>query len=191
MKIGIAGFSGSGKSTVFHWLTGVAPDPSRSQQGQIGKPEVPDDRLDWLSSIFKPKKHTPSKVEFLDTDPPMFDGLQEAVYIGDGSSVKLNWDYGTDNVSYPIQYNVYHSEVSGGQDFDAPITTTLSNETVVSYLDPGVTHYFVVRAQDSRGNEETNTVEIQPDDTVPPVFNGIAGAVDTMNGGQVQITWEA
>lgn len=67
MKIGIAGFSGSGKSTVFHWLTGVAPDPSRSQQGQIGKPEVPDDRLDWLSSIFKPKKHTPAKVEFLDT----------------------------------------------------------------------------------------------------------------------------
>lgn len=67
MKIGIAGFSGSGKSTVFHWLTGVAPDPSRSQQGQIGKPEIPDDRLDWLSSIFKPKKHTPAKIEFLDT----------------------------------------------------------------------------------------------------------------------------
>ena len=38
MKVGIAGFSSSGKSTVFHWLTGVAPDPSRSQQGQIGKP---------------------------------------------------------------------------------------------------------------------------------------------------------
>jgi ribosome-binding ATPase YchF (GTP1/OBG family) len=67
MKIGIAGFAGSGKSTVFHWLTGVAPDPSRSQQGQIGKPELPDERLDWLSSIFKPKKHTPAKVEFLDT----------------------------------------------------------------------------------------------------------------------------
>src|SRR6266436_1148779 len=67
MKVGIAGFAGSGKSTVFHWLTGVAPDPSRSQQGQIGKPELPDERLDWLSSIFKPKKHTPAKVEFLDT----------------------------------------------------------------------------------------------------------------------------
>lgn len=67
MKIGIAGFSGSGKSTVFHWLTGVAPDPARSQQGQIGKPEVPDPRLDWLSEHFKPKKTTPAKVEFLDT----------------------------------------------------------------------------------------------------------------------------
>jgi ribosome-binding ATPase len=67
MKIGIAGFSGSGKSTVFHWLTGAAPDPSKSQQGQVGKPEVPDERLDWLSAQFKPKKHTPAKMEFLDT----------------------------------------------------------------------------------------------------------------------------
>jgi ribosome-binding ATPase YchF (GTP1/OBG family) len=67
MKVGIAGFAGSGKSTVFHWLTGAAPDPSKSQQGQIGKPEVPDERLDWLSAQFKPKKTTPAKMEFLDT----------------------------------------------------------------------------------------------------------------------------
>lgn len=67
MKVGIAGFSGSGKSTVFHWLTGAAPDPSRSQQGQLGKPDVPDERLDWLSRHFKPKKTTPAKMEFLDT----------------------------------------------------------------------------------------------------------------------------
>ncbi len=67
MKVGIAGFAGSGKSTVFHWLTGAAPDPSKSQTGQIGKPEVPDKRLDWLSAQFKPKKTTFAKMEFLDT----------------------------------------------------------------------------------------------------------------------------
>jgi ribosome-binding ATPase YchF (GTP1/OBG family) len=67
MKVGIAGFSGSGKSTVFHWLTGVVPDPARSQQGQIGKPAIPDPRLDWLSAQFKPKKTTPAQLEFLDT----------------------------------------------------------------------------------------------------------------------------
>jgi ribosome-binding ATPase len=67
MKVGLAGFSGSGKGPVFHWLTGAAPDPSRSQQGQLGKPEVPDERLDWLSQHFKPKKTTPAKMEFLDT----------------------------------------------------------------------------------------------------------------------------
>ena len=67
MKIGIAGFAGSGKSTVFHWLTGDAPDPSRSQQGQVGNPAVPDPRLDYLSSLFSPKKTTPTRMELLDT----------------------------------------------------------------------------------------------------------------------------
>lgn len=67
MKVGIAGFSGSGKSTVFHWLTGVEPDPAKAQHGQIGKPDIPDERLDWLSAQFKPKKTTAAKLEFLDT----------------------------------------------------------------------------------------------------------------------------
>lgn len=67
MKVGIAGFSGSGKSTVFHWLTGAAPDPSRSQQGQLGIATIPDERLIWLSQHFKPKKTTPARLELLDT----------------------------------------------------------------------------------------------------------------------------
>ena len=67
MKIGIAGFSGSGKSTVFQWLTGDAPDHARSQHGQIGNPAVPDSRLDYLSGLFKPKKTTQTRMELLDT----------------------------------------------------------------------------------------------------------------------------
>src|SRR3989475_11565971 len=67
MKVGIAGFAGSGKSTVFHWLTGVKPDPAASQRGQVGMARVPDERLDWLSAQFRPKKTTPATLEFLDT----------------------------------------------------------------------------------------------------------------------------
>ncbi|HEV3204348.1 MAG TPA: GTPase, partial [Gemmataceae bacterium] len=67
MKVGIAGFAGSGKSTVFHWLTGVKPDPAASQRGQIGMAKIPDERLDWLSAQFHPKKTTPATIEFLDT----------------------------------------------------------------------------------------------------------------------------
>ena len=67
MKIGLAGFSGSGKSTVFEWLTGAKPDAAKALQGQLGKPDIADSRLDWLSSLFKPKKTTPAKLEFLDT----------------------------------------------------------------------------------------------------------------------------
>jgi ribosome-binding ATPase YchF (GTP1/OBG family) len=73
MRVGIAGFAGSGKSTVFHWLTGVKSDPAKAQQGQLGKPDIPDERLDWLSAHFKPKKTTAGKLEFLDTPGLMSD----------------------------------------------------------------------------------------------------------------------
>src|SRR5581483_10962095 len=67
MKVGMVGFAGSGKSTAFQWLTGVKPDPAASQRGQIGMARLPDERLDWLSAQFKPKKTTPATVEFMDT----------------------------------------------------------------------------------------------------------------------------
>jgi ribosome-binding ATPase YchF (GTP1/OBG family) len=67
MKVGIAGFSGCGKSTVFHWLTGVKPDPSAGQRGQLAIAKIPDIRLEWLSSHFHPKKTTLATLEFLDT----------------------------------------------------------------------------------------------------------------------------
>src|SRR5262249_4275569 len=67
MKVGLAGFAGAGKSTVFHWLTGVRPDPAKAQHGQVGMAKVHDERLAWLSAQFKPKKTTPVTLEFLDT----------------------------------------------------------------------------------------------------------------------------
>lgn len=67
MKMGLVGFSGSGKSTVFKWLTGVEPDPSRVQQGQTGMAHVLDDRLAKMIAKFKPKKSRYAEVAFLDT----------------------------------------------------------------------------------------------------------------------------
>ncbi|MGH9676704.1 MAG: GTPase, partial [Candidatus Acidiferrum sp.] len=67
MKVGFVGFSGSGKSTVFQWLTGAKPDTAKAQMGQTGNAKIPDPRLDWLSAKFKPKKSTPASIDFLDT----------------------------------------------------------------------------------------------------------------------------
>src|SRR6476661_4989693 len=67
MKIGLVGFSGSGKSTVFQWLTGVTPDPARVQQGQVGTAKLPDPRVDRMAAIFKPKKTVYAEIQFLDT----------------------------------------------------------------------------------------------------------------------------
>ena len=67
MRVGLVGFAGSGKSTLFELLTGTTPDPGRIHAGQAGVATLTDPRLDFLATLHKPKKVTPASVEFLDT----------------------------------------------------------------------------------------------------------------------------
>ena len=67
MRVGLVGFAGSGKSTVFQLLTGATPDPGKIHSGQIGMATLNDPRLDFLAAMHKPRKTTPATVEFLDT----------------------------------------------------------------------------------------------------------------------------
>lgn len=67
MRIGIVGYQGTGKSTIFELLTGVKPDLSKAHLGQVGVTIVPDDRFDGLVKHWKPKKETPAKIELFDT----------------------------------------------------------------------------------------------------------------------------
>src|SRR4029079_11878753 len=67
MKIGLVGYQGCGKSTMFELLTGVKPDLSKMQSGQIGIATVPDSRFDGLVELYKPKKTVPAKIELFDT----------------------------------------------------------------------------------------------------------------------------
>ncbi|MGH7201127.1 MAG: DUF933 domain-containing protein [Planctomycetaceae bacterium] len=67
MKIGLVGYQGGGKSTVFELLTGVRPDPAKAHSGQLGVAVVPDERFDRLVRIYKPKKTVPARIELFDT----------------------------------------------------------------------------------------------------------------------------
>jgi len=67
MRVGLVGFAGSGKSTLFELLTGTASDPGKVHSGQVGVAVLADPRLDFLASLHAPKKVTPATVEFLDT----------------------------------------------------------------------------------------------------------------------------
>jgi ribosome-binding ATPase YchF (GTP1/OBG family) len=67
MKIGLVGYQGSGKSTLFEWLTGVAPDLSHSHTTQSAMAPVPEPRLEKLGAIYQPKKLTPAALEIVDT----------------------------------------------------------------------------------------------------------------------------
>jgi len=73
MKIVITGFSNSGKTTVFNALTGqdlettVYPTPvTKETMPHHGVVNVPDERLDRLSEVFKPRKTTPATLEYID-----------------------------------------------------------------------------------------------------------------------------
>jgi len=68
MKLGIIGLEQSGKTTVFNALTGAKKDV-----GSFGKIEshvsvvkLPDERIEWLSKLYNPKKTVYADIEFVD-----------------------------------------------------------------------------------------------------------------------------
>ena len=67
MKIGLVGYQGSGKSTVFEWLTGVAADPALAHTSQSAMAAVPDNRVEPLTTVYNPKKITYASLELVDT----------------------------------------------------------------------------------------------------------------------------
>lgn len=67
MKIGIVGYQGSGKGTLFTWLTGVATDPAQAHTGQTAMAAVPDAQIQPLCDIYHPKKITMASLELVDT----------------------------------------------------------------------------------------------------------------------------
>ena len=69
MKIGLVGFPGSGKSTVFNALTGLQADTgygASASKANIGTVKVPDDRVDALARLYSPKKTTYAEITFTD-----------------------------------------------------------------------------------------------------------------------------
>jgi len=71
MRVVITGFSNSGKTTLFNALTGlnlpvtIYPTLAGSEP-HIGVVDVPDERVDRLASIYKPKKKTYATIEYID-----------------------------------------------------------------------------------------------------------------------------
>lgn len=70
MKIGLAGLPMSGKTSIFNMATRAQAQTRdylvQSDEINNGIVKVPDNRLDFLASIYKPKKTTYATVEFTD-----------------------------------------------------------------------------------------------------------------------------
>ncbi|TKD05256.1 DUF933 domain-containing protein [Polyangium fumosum] len=63
MHVGICGYPGSGKTTVFRAL---APGGKADREIAYGNIKVPDARVDFLAAIFSPKKTTFAEITFVD-----------------------------------------------------------------------------------------------------------------------------
>jgi len=70
MKLGIVGLPNVGKSTLFNAITKAGAEsanyPFCTIDPNIGVVNVPDERLEKLAEMYKPKKVTPTTIEFVD-----------------------------------------------------------------------------------------------------------------------------
>lgn len=105
-----------------------------------------------------------------DTTPPVFAGLVSAVTCtpgpvrpGEMTPYHLSWHAAHDDVtpSSEIVYDIFMSTTSGGENFNQPTWTSTPGATKFQTPDLPVqsAYYFVVRARDQAGNEDSNDVE--------------------------------
>ena len=66
MKVGLVGFPGSGKTTVFNSMTGLDAPVGYGGELRLGTVRVPDRRVGQLSALYSPRKTTYAEVTFCD-----------------------------------------------------------------------------------------------------------------------------
>ena len=75
MDVGIFGNTGSGKSTLFRSLSGAAQASAQGKNAGVCAIKVPDERVDRMAEIFRPKKVTYISIAFHDIDAGETDSL--------------------------------------------------------------------------------------------------------------------
>lgn len=81
MKVGLIGHRGAGKTTIFNMLTGLKAQVGgfgAREEVHLGVIKVPDERIDKLAKIFKPKKTTYAEIRFSDFPPSQGDENHKA-----------------------------------------------------------------------------------------------------------------
>ncbi len=124
-----------------------------------------------------------------------------ATSLGD-ASIKLTWTAATDDVTAQSQivYDIYQATGSNGELYSKPTYTSAAGATSYTIaqqfpplLSPSTQYFFVVRARDQAGNEDTNQDEANATtapDKSPPSFAG--ATIQTPNSlTQLTLNWTA
>jgi hypothetical protein len=85
MKTGIIGLPQVGKSSLFRILTKAHFSEhafANPREAHVGVAKVPDERLDKLAALYKPKKLTHASVDYVDVGAIGQEALKETAYIG-------------------------------------------------------------------------------------------------------------
>src|SRR5512144_1504345 len=82
MKSGIIGLPQAGKTSLFKILTKahLGAQAMHSRDAHVGVAKVPDERLDRLSILYKPKKTIHATVEYVDLAAIGQEALKESAY---------------------------------------------------------------------------------------------------------------
>ncbi len=133
-----------------------------------------------------------------DHEPPAWNstvGIQDTLAIYE--SVVVYWNGATDLLSEPVSYNVYYDTNDPPGIGTANLVEGIGCENGDEYecfaaipmLENGQTYFFLVRAEDTLGNEDDNLawMEATPDATFHPEGPKVVGKVHT--GGNAKAVW--
>lgn len=77
MQLGLIGMPLVGKTTLFELLTGTHDKSGSQGKANMGIAKVPDERIDYLTGVFKPKKTTYAQLELIDI-PGLMPGAEKS-----------------------------------------------------------------------------------------------------------------
>ncbi len=162
-------------------------------ESDIGSPTVVEDLVNFQEYYFAVRARDSFGLEdsnivemaatpFFVNDPPVWDdtiGVQSLTPLSQAMEVGFGTASDTD---VPVTYNIYYSETTPIDFGTASSLNVAASPGIVNSLDDAKTYFFAVRAMDSLGMEDDNTVEMSGCPNLPPVWQGPAGISGATGG---------